>query len=93
MYNTKTLQRDTIMATFQYTPRMLQILEAVDPLDDEYENLHAVVPGFPYENPTRDKMREVRKQISTLMVEYWNISMEINKEWHAQPPLWQKKGL
>jgi len=71
---------------FIHTVRMLAILDEVEPLE---ERLH-IFRG-PWRKPLNPEMRALAIQIEKLMGEYWEISLEINKEWHAQEPCWKKK--
>lgn len=73
---------------FVVTPRMAQILDIVDPMEEELDKLRQL-PRF-NNQALVDRIRELRKVIGKLLDEYWEISLTINKEWHAQPPLWKK---
>lgn len=79
---------------FTVTERMHELAKLSDPLEDELETLRA--KGFEswayYKDNTKptpilDRIRELRRQIAKLDKEYWEISMEVNKEYHAMNPL------
>lgn len=76
---------------FNTNKRMGEILTIVDPLEDELFDLRCNIKSYPYESPERDKIRLLRKNIGKLMLEYWDISLELNKEYHAIQPIWKKK--
>ena len=76
---------------FTLTDRMEEILDVLlPPLDEQFDMLRAEVPSYPYETPERDDLRRLRSQLSTLEAEYWAISRNVNKEYHAMKPCWKK---
>ncbi|MCK9519665.1 MAG: hypothetical protein M0R74_11680 [Dehalococcoidia bacterium] len=71
---------------FIHTARMLAILDEAELLDQRLD-----IYRGPWRKALNPEMRELAVQIEKLMAEYWSISLEVNKGWHAQPPLWKKK--
>lgn len=71
---------------FIVTDRMQELCALMEPLEEKYDALRGK-----YMSPLTEESRALCKEIAKLGKEYWDISLEVNKEWHNQPPLWKNK--
>ena len=66
---------------FQTNDRMEAILNEVEPLDERLDQLRVNFTGLARASVI-DEIRNLRSQISTLMVEYYQISAEVNADYY-----------
>jgi len=78
------------------TERMKELIELGDPLEELLDQARlAAKKVMAYESPEREEVRRLRKMLADIDKEYFDISLEVNKEWHAQKPIgstgcWQR---
>ncbi len=74
---------------FKQNSRMKGLDKIITPLELELYELRCNYNY--YDKPDILSMiRKLRKKLSSLDREYWDISLIINKKWHNQKPLWKK---
>ncbi len=74
---------------FKQNSRMKELNEIITPLELELYELRCNYNY--YDKPDILSMiRKLRKKLSLLDKEYWDISLIINKGYHAQKPVWKK---
>lgn len=80
--------------TFTVTDRMAELDKLMCPLEDQLDKARLAVTSM---ERTRDKygetipsielVRDLRRKLAALGREYWEISLEVNKDYHAMKPL------
>lgn len=78
------------------TDRMKELIDLGYPLEELLEKARlAASKVMAYESPEREEVRRLRRELAVIDNEIFAISLEVNKEWHAQKPIgftgcWQR---
>ena len=79
---------------FTVTDRMAEINRLMAPLEDQLDAARVAVTSMERTAdkngatvPSIELVRDLRRQLAALGKEYWDISLEVNKDYHNMKPL------